>query len=72
MTSREKKRPSSGTSNPSRSFDVEDERGWAGQHGQRPVNTEEKSYRPDTVKENPENCHGPRKTPGKNSPGNQR
>lgn len=24
---------------------VEDERGWAGQHGQRPANEEEKNYR---------------------------
>ena len=26
--------------------DVEDERGWAGQRGQRPANEEEKNYRP--------------------------
>jgi len=25
---------------------VEDERGWAGQNGQRPANEEEKNYRP--------------------------
>lgn len=27
-------------------FEVEDERGWAGQHGQRPANDEERDYRP--------------------------
>jgi hypothetical protein len=25
---------------------IEDERGWAGQYGQRPANQEEKNYRP--------------------------
>jgi hypothetical protein len=27
-------------------FEMQDERGWAGQHGQRPANAEEKHYRP--------------------------
>jgi hypothetical protein len=27
-------------------FQVQDERGWAGQHGQHPTNAEEKQYRP--------------------------
>jgi hypothetical protein len=27
-------------------FQVQDERGWAGQHGQRPANAEEKQYHP--------------------------
>jgi hypothetical protein len=33
--------------------DVENERGWAGQHGQHPANEEEKSYRPHTDKQHP-------------------
>jgi len=33
-------------------FPVEDERGWSGQHGQRPANDEEKNYRPTPQREN--------------------
>jgi hypothetical protein len=31
--------------------ELEDERGWAGQHGQRPANEEEKNYPPDPAKQ---------------------
>jgi hypothetical protein len=31
---------------PNAKSSVEDERGWAGQHGQSPANEEEKNYRP--------------------------
>jgi hypothetical protein len=34
--------------------DVENERGWAGQHGQHPSNKEEENYRPRTSKQSPQ------------------
>jgi hypothetical protein len=34
-----------------------DERGWAGQKGQRPANEEEKNYRPAGTRANPKNSH---------------
>ena len=37
---------------------VEDERGWAGQHGQRPANEEGKNYRPNSRENSPEKESG--------------
>lgn len=40
---------------PAGSPEVEDERSWAGQHGQRPANEEEKNVPPDPAKVDSQN-----------------